>query len=513
MTPLIKPSEGARGAAPFLLVALFAAAATVVAVRSGAWHDEAWSLTTARLSLMETSRRALSAEGQPPLYFLLLNFWLRLDDSVAFARLLSLLCTVGAALLTLGAMRQATADRSAGTTWLTLAVMLCSPFTMYLATEARSYGLQSLLGAALAWVVARAGAKGEADFLDAAALAGIGITLAYVHYVAVLPVAGAGIALAAIGVLRLRALLAIASVGAIAVLPLLAAAAKSFELHAGPPSGLHPEALSTFLVSVEGAVLPHAHGGRPWMHALSAAFALAASIGALASPARRIRPGGGGRAVLVAAGCALAVQLPLVLVAGPAAAKSPYLSAALPLLWTALLVGLRSLVGRAWAAALLTPLCLVGAWRSTAINRAGVRVGSWRSVADSVRGEPAVAGPLFVFPPLEALTARLELGSAHRVVGFPRDFDGSRPPRPEDFSLDEAESLRAIGAATRGGLFWFAYEVPPLPGPVDVEKKLEETQEFLDRRCQVRRRDLHPGPPGSGDATWLLVLACAGPAP
>ncbi len=56
--------------------------------------DEAYSMDTAGRSLAGTLHQSIHFELQPPLYFLLLNLWLRLSRSPEFARFLSLGCVL-----------------------------------------------------------------------------------------------------------------------------------------------------------------------------------------------------------------------------------------------------------------------------------------------------------------------------------------------------------------------------------------------------------------------------------
>src|SRR5713226_5012036 len=56
--------------------------------RESAWIDEAYSLVLAKHSVAEIIR-GTAADQHPPLYYLLLHFWLMLGSSVGFARLLS----------------------------------------------------------------------------------------------------------------------------------------------------------------------------------------------------------------------------------------------------------------------------------------------------------------------------------------------------------------------------------------------------------------------------------------
>ena len=56
------------------------------------WLDEAFTLNTTSLNPVETIKRSLVFEGQPPLYFTLLSLWRLISPSIFFSRLFSILC-------------------------------------------------------------------------------------------------------------------------------------------------------------------------------------------------------------------------------------------------------------------------------------------------------------------------------------------------------------------------------------------------------------------------------------
>ncbi|MFC0875437.1 hypothetical protein ACE01N_02535 [Saccharicrinis sp. FJH2] len=57
------------------------------------WLDESFSLFTSGLSFKDTIHRAIIFEGQPPVYFMLLNLWRNISTTYSFARIFSIMCT------------------------------------------------------------------------------------------------------------------------------------------------------------------------------------------------------------------------------------------------------------------------------------------------------------------------------------------------------------------------------------------------------------------------------------
>jgi hypothetical protein len=81
---------------------LLASAAGIIAItiwnslHKSLWIDEAYSFYSAHRTLMETWHHAIHFETQPPLYFMVLNLWLRLGPpSVHWMRTLSTLAAIG----------------------------------------------------------------------------------------------------------------------------------------------------------------------------------------------------------------------------------------------------------------------------------------------------------------------------------------------------------------------------------------------------------------------------------
>jgi mannosyltransferase len=142
--------EGTQRPAPLpsLTVALAVGAATVLGVvarfvqRSPLWLDEALSVNIARLPVGDLLE-ALRHDGHPPLYYLLLHFWMELVGEGDFAvRALSGIFAVASLPLAWLAGRRLAGAR--GARWA-LVVAALSPYWVRYATETRMYSLVMLL--------------------------------------------------------------------------------------------------------------------------------------------------------------------------------------------------------------------------------------------------------------------------------------------------------------------------------------------------------------------------------
>lgn len=128
------------------IVVLHAAIGTWLACTLNVWLDEAFSLETTGSGLGVAFRRAIDFEMQPPAYFTLLAGWRSLADGFAFARMLSVLCTASALVLTARLWRRLCPTVAPG--WV-VAVLAFHPFTIYAAIEIRLYALAMLLSVIL----------------------------------------------------------------------------------------------------------------------------------------------------------------------------------------------------------------------------------------------------------------------------------------------------------------------------------------------------------------------------
>jgi uncharacterized membrane protein len=153
------------------------------------WHDEAYSFHLARLAWPELIAQ-LRAESTPPLYYLLLRFWMAaFGDSEAALRSLSALLSAAAAAL---ACRFGSRFASPRVGWCFGLLLAVNPSSFYYGREARMYALWELL--------ALAGLFGAASFArtrsrGALALAAFAQLLAcYTHTVALFGVASLALA-------------------------------------------------------------------------------------------------------------------------------------------------------------------------------------------------------------------------------------------------------------------------------------------------------------------------------
>ena len=143
------PAATARptGLPPWTTAAAVGAAVAVGVVlrfvqRSPLWLDEALSVNIARLPVGDLLE-ALRHDGHPPLYYLVLHWWMRLvgEGDVAVRTLSGILAVASLPLVWLAGRRLA---GTAGARWA-LVVAALSPYWVRYATETRMYALVMLL--------------------------------------------------------------------------------------------------------------------------------------------------------------------------------------------------------------------------------------------------------------------------------------------------------------------------------------------------------------------------------
>ena len=206
---------------------------------SNLWLDEALTVNIARLPLSEIPE-ALRHDGSPPLYYVLLHWWMQIfGDGTLAVRALSGVFSVAAlplmwqAGIRLGGRRVAAAG---------VVLLATSPFAVQYATEARMYSLVTLLtlagGLALSQLMDRPSRR------SSVALAAVTGALLLTHYWAIWLLGSVGIllvVLAVTGTNRSGALRALVALGAGAVLflpwvPIVLYQAQ----HTGAPWGRPP---------------------------------------------------------------------------------------------------------------------------------------------------------------------------------------------------------------------------------------------------------------------------------
>ncbi len=153
-TPVERPAARADGDVWVLLVAcgVVIALALWTSARKSLWVDEAYTLITSLQSVGGTWHRALHFELQPPLYFLLLNGWLRLGGGgIEWARAFSTLCVLGCMVVLWLAMRPTWRGRGLAAPIVATLTATC----IWAAAEARDYALLLLLSALSYWLLLR----------------------------------------------------------------------------------------------------------------------------------------------------------------------------------------------------------------------------------------------------------------------------------------------------------------------------------------------------------------------
>ena len=127
-----------------VIMALFLSFTVPLAATLNLWVDEAYSLETTNGGLHHAFERALDFEMQPPMYFLLLTLWRKIDDSVLFARLLSIIFVLAAVALSMAVGSRFLKQTPA---WIPALIVAVNPITVYAALEIRIYSLVLLLSA------------------------------------------------------------------------------------------------------------------------------------------------------------------------------------------------------------------------------------------------------------------------------------------------------------------------------------------------------------------------------
>ena len=130
-----------------MLIAAVVALAAAVVLRflstSVMWLDESQTVAISHRSLPDLFS-ALRVDGSPPLFYLLLHFWMDVVGTGTFAvRALSGIISVAALALMPVAARRLGLSR--GASWIALLLLATCPFAIRYATEARMYSLVLLL--------------------------------------------------------------------------------------------------------------------------------------------------------------------------------------------------------------------------------------------------------------------------------------------------------------------------------------------------------------------------------
>ena len=110
------------------------------------WADEASTLYTTQHGFMTAFQHAAVNEKQVPLYFWIMSLWRLINDSIFFARLFSIICSLAAIKIFAGLASRFLPSRAAV---LTTGFFAFHPFLIWASLEIRVYSLVILLSVLL----------------------------------------------------------------------------------------------------------------------------------------------------------------------------------------------------------------------------------------------------------------------------------------------------------------------------------------------------------------------------
>ena len=76
----------------YVIYGIFLIITIPLACRINIWYDEAYTLNTTSKSIVYAYKQAINFEMQPPVYFILLSIWRMVNETIIWARMLSILC-------------------------------------------------------------------------------------------------------------------------------------------------------------------------------------------------------------------------------------------------------------------------------------------------------------------------------------------------------------------------------------------------------------------------------------
>lgn len=123
------------------------------------WLDEAFSIALSQHGLEDLLRLTVLTDTHPPLYYVILKYWLALGQSEGHVRLLSAIFSTASIPLTYAVVSSLYKDNKVGL--LGAAVMALSPFQIWYAQEARMYAMLTFFVLASAYLFIRALREGR----------------------------------------------------------------------------------------------------------------------------------------------------------------------------------------------------------------------------------------------------------------------------------------------------------------------------------------------------------------
>ena len=410
-------SERLQG--PWIPLAVCAGVSVALAATLNVWTDESYSLATSSQTLGETLHRALHFELQPPGYFLLLNLWRRVGGSLLFARLLSVLCVLGALAVVGRLVRRHIPTLPPVAV---LAPLAAHPFVLYQAAEVRCYGLALLLSALHCGLLAdlylapsrtspppappspwraRVGEATAPGALWPYALhVVVAVAALYTqYYLGFLLAAGAVVLLAGRRWRALCAYVLVMIVAGLLFIPGFMAVHAQLEAHT---DGLLPQRgltavrwvywrLGDYLVPLLGDAGASA---RPWILRLAILAALGLAVWARRRLARPPLP-----ALAVGVGALLVAHLLLLHLVSPEVVQQRHTVFLFLPLQVAVLAAVATLGGRRVVLGVALALTLLNVAGSVARFSPLAKTGDWRRVAAHLRAHAEPTEPVLVFVP------------------------------------------------------------------------------------------------------------------
>ncbi|NMB57479.1 hypothetical protein GYA19_06125, partial [Candidatus Beckwithbacteria bacterium] len=130
-----------------LFLVLFIALCSYLSFFKVAWRDEAFSFFLSKLPISEIIR-VTTHDFTPPLFYVLLHFWMMISQSLFFMRLLPLIFSLVFILILLSLRKQLYAylkiKENLASQFLYLSLIIFNPIFIYFAIELRAYSLLML---------------------------------------------------------------------------------------------------------------------------------------------------------------------------------------------------------------------------------------------------------------------------------------------------------------------------------------------------------------------------------
>ena len=130
----------------YLIILLNISITIFLSWKLNVWIDEVFTLQAVNQDMIHTIQRAFYFEKQPPFYYILLNLWYRLNGTVLFARLLSV---VAIALSVFIASKIATRLFNQIPPFIITACIAINPLIIYAAVEIRLFAVAILISSLL----------------------------------------------------------------------------------------------------------------------------------------------------------------------------------------------------------------------------------------------------------------------------------------------------------------------------------------------------------------------------